>query len=64
MVLTEEIIVQFPARTPAKTISRTEAAFGLKRVQSFALRKNTFLYELGDPFHGLAVSNDLQRSGS
>ena len=64
MVLTEQIIVQFPVKTSLKAILKIESGYGLKRIQSFPFAHNTFLYELDDPFLGLKISNELQRSGS
>ena len=64
MVLTEQIIVQFPAKTSLKAILKIESGYGLKRIQSFPFARNTFLYELDDPFLGLRISNELQKSGS
>jgi subtilisin-like proprotein convertase family protein len=64
MVLTEQIIVQFPVKTSPKAILKIESGFGLKRIQSFPFAHNTFLYELDDPLLGLKISNNLQKSGS
>ncbi len=64
MVLTEQIIVQFPTRTSLKAILTIESGYGLKRIQSFPFAHNTFLYEVDDPILGLKISNELQKSGS
>jgi subtilisin family serine protease len=63
MVLTEQIIVQFAAKTSPKAISKIESDYRLKRIQSFPFAPRSFLYELDDPLLGLKISNELQKSG-
>ncbi|UCF90644.1 MAG: DUF4214 domain-containing protein [Desulfobacterales bacterium] len=64
LVLTGEIIVQFPKDLAESDILAIEKNYGLKRNRSVAFAANTFLYQAGDPLQSLAVANDLYESGT
>jgi hypothetical protein len=63
MVLTGEIIVQFPSGYSDNQIHAIESKYGLARVTAFSFAQNTFLYQVGDPLTSLDVANRLYESG-
>lgn len=63
LVLTGEIIVQFPQECPNSKIAAVEKKYCLERLKSFPFAQNTFLYRAGEPLHSLKVANDLYESG-
>jgi len=63
IVLTGEIIVQFPSEHTESQIAAIEKQYGLERMKSFDFSKNTFLYRAGDPLNSLYTANTLYESG-
>ncbi len=63
LVLTGEIIVQFPNEFPESKIATIEKQYGLERLKPFPFTQNTFLYLAGEPLLSLKVANDLYQSG-
>jgi len=68
LVLTGEIIVQFPKECPDSKIAAVEKEYGLERLKPFPFAQKTFLYRAGlyragEPLHSLKVANDLYESG-
>ncbi|MBW2062547.1 MAG: S8 family serine peptidase, partial [Deltaproteobacteria bacterium] len=63
LVLTGEIIVQFPQEYTEGEIVGIEEEYGINRLKAFSFAPNTFLYQAGDPLHSLEVANDLYESG-
>ncbi|MES0446175.1 MAG: hypothetical protein ABUJ92_06485, partial [Desulfobacterales bacterium] len=63
IVLTGEIIVQFPKECTENLIVTIEKEYGLERLKSFDFSQNTFLYRAGDPLNSLEVANRLYESG-
>ena len=63
MVLTDQVIVQFPLTTSQKTIKALESRYGFKRIKTFPCAQNTYLYDAGDPLRGLALASELAQSG-
>lgn len=63
MVLTGEIIVQFPSEHTAGRITSIEKTYALERLRSYDFSKNTFLYGAGDPLNSVDVANRLYESG-
>ena len=62
MVLTEDIIVQFPAKTPPLAIREFEKRYGLKRIHAFGFTRNAYIYDAGDPMRCLALANELVKT--
>jgi len=63
MVLTGQIIVQYPREYTEAQIASMEEEYGLERVKEFGFAKNTFLYDAGDGLDSLEVANSLYESG-
>jgi len=63
LVLTGEIIVQFPKECTEGKIATIEKKYNLERLKPFPFTRNTFLYRAGEPLHSLKVANDLYESG-
>ena len=62
MILTGEIIVQFPEDYAEKDISWIELGYGLSRVKALSYAPNTFLYYVRDPRGSLDAANALHQS--
>jgi subtilisin family serine protease len=63
MVLTGQIIVQFPQNYSQGDIAAIEKEYGLERLKSYGFTENTFLYDGGNPLNSLGVANRLYESG-
>ncbi len=63
MVLTGQIIVQYPHEYIEAQILQSEAEYGLERVKAFGFARNTFLYDVGDDLNSLEVANRIYESG-
>jgi len=63
MVLTGQIIVQYPQEYTEAQISRMEEEYGLERVEEFGFAKSTFLYDAGEDLNSLEVANNIYESG-
>ncbi|MBW2623948.1 MAG: hypothetical protein JRD68_13655, partial [Deltaproteobacteria bacterium] len=62
MILTGEIIVQFPKGYTEKKVSAVELEYGLSRVKVFSYAPNTFLYRIQGPRGSLDTANALHQS--
>jgi kexin len=63
LVLTGEIIVQFPTEYSESQISAIEKEYGFEQLKSFGFSQNTFLYRVGNTLNSLDVANHLYESG-
>ncbi len=63
IVLTGEIIVQFPSGCTEDLIVAIEKEYGLERLKTFNFGQNTFLYRTGDPLNSLDAAIRLYVSG-
>ena len=64
IVLTGEIIVQFPSEFTESQIVTIENEYSLERLKTFVFSKNAYLYRAGgDALKSLKVANNLYESG-
>ena len=63
LVLTAQIIVQFPPVYTHDQIAALEKEYGLERLKTFDFVPNTYLYQGSDPLTSIDVANRLSESG-
>ena len=59
LVLTGDIIVQFPPAYTQEQIAAVENEYGLQHLKTFDFALNTFLYQGADPLTSLDVANRI-----
>lgn len=63
LLLSTQIVVQYPAETPADQIAAMETGFDLQRVKAIDFFSNTYIYAVKDPLDTLTVANQIHLSG-
>ncbi|MBW2409441.1 MAG: S8 family serine peptidase, partial [Deltaproteobacteria bacterium] len=63
LVLTAQIIVQFPRAYTQEQIAALEEEYGLERLKTFDFAPNTHLYQGSDPLTSIDMANQLSESG-
>ncbi len=63
LVLTAQLIVQYPRAYTQALIAALEEEYGLERLKTFGFAPNTYLYQGSDPLKSIDVANQLSESG-